>query len=109
MVCHLVADTTVRQTFGHAAELQRQVITGGTGHLLAVVETGAGRRGTSLTLFNLSTSAVCGRGTGTSLRTTDANEPRSPCGAVEPAASPVRLPRIVAEKFVAFYHEHNRS
>ncbi|UZI32366.1 NAD-dependent epimerase/dehydratase family protein [Streptomyces sp. VB1] len=82
-VCHLAADTTVRQTSEHAAELQRQVITGGTGHLLAAMETEAERRGTPLALLNLSSSAVYGRGTGRPLGTTDAAEPRSPYGAAK--------------------------
>ncbi|MFD0040530.1 NAD-dependent epimerase/dehydratase family protein [Streptomyces anulatus] len=85
-VCHLAADTTVRQTSVHAAELQRQVITGGTIHLLAAMETEAERRGTSLVLLNLSSSAVYGRGTGSPLRTSDATEPRSPYGAAKLAA-----------------------
>ncbi|CAM5243152.1 NAD-dependent epimerase/dehydratase family protein [Streptomyces cyaneofuscatus] len=85
-VCHLAADTTVRQTSEHAAELQRQVITGGTTHLLAAMETEAKRRGTSLVLLNLSSSAVYGRGTGSPLRTTDMAKPRSPYGAAKLAA-----------------------
>ncbi|MCD9899502.1 NAD-dependent epimerase/dehydratase family protein [Streptomyces sp. MT29] len=109
-VCHLAADTTVRQTSERATEPpQRQAITGGTGPLLAAMETGTEPRGTSLMPLNPASSAVYGRGAATSLRTTDATGPRSPCAAAEPTASPVRLPRTAAEKFEVFYHAHNRS
>ncbi|WP_228994903.1 hypothetical protein [Streptomyces sp. DH8] len=54
-VCHLAADTTPRQTSEHAAEPQRQAITGGTGHLPAAMETGTERLGTFLMPLNPAT------------------------------------------------------
>ncbi|MBT2896406.1 MULTISPECIES: NAD-dependent epimerase/dehydratase family protein [unclassified Streptomyces] len=85
-VCHLAADATVRQTSARAAELQRQVITGGTGHLLAAMGAEAERRGAPMALLNLSSSAVYGWGVDRPLRTTDAASPRSPYGAAKLAA-----------------------
>ncbi|NUV87823.1 NAD-dependent epimerase/dehydratase family protein [Streptomyces sp. KAI-26] len=85
-VCHLAADATVRHTSADAAELQRQVITEGTGYLLAAMGAEAERRGVPMGLLHLSSSAVYGRAVDRPLRVTDAAEPRSSYGAAKLAA-----------------------